>query len=319
MKRNIINLVKPFGRLFKAAQNMWYHFIRYAKYSGYLKIDVESINYDILKTAHALEKSICMPKHKAKSGWENAKILNKLLNHYSYKNNSENDSYIIGVNTLNSFVDFKKNLGEKNTYFNLGNFSSAASIKTGGIELSKKEIQKGKLSNPEVFFFSRHSIRNYDNSVIDKDTINRIISLASKSPSACNRQHWFVYNFNTQNKIQQALNLQSGNRGFNHTIRNLFIICSDISAFVPGQEAYQHWIDGGMFSMSIVYAIHSLGLGSCCLNWSVDPSKDKQIRKVLEIKKSHSIMMMISYGNLNEKTKVCVSPRKPKENYYGNY
>ena len=48
----------------------------------------------------------------------------------------------------------------------------------------------------------------------------------------------------------------------------LLIIAMDLKAFVPAHERYQHWIDGGMFSMSIIYALHSLGLSSCCLNWS---------------------------------------------------
>src|SRR3546814_1994141 len=68
--------------------------------------------------------------------------------------------------------------------------------------------------------------------------------------------------------IDRALSLQNGNRGFGHEIPCLLILCTDLSAFDTAGERYQHWIDGGMFSMSLVWALHALGYSSCCLNWS---------------------------------------------------
>ena len=84
-----------------------------------------------------------------------------------------------------------------------------------------------------------------------------------KSPSACNRQAWHVYHSDSDEVKLAVLKEQSGNKGFGDKIPNLLIVASDLKAFMPAEERYQHWIDGGMFSMSLVYAFHSLGVASC--------------------------------------------------------
>jgi hypothetical protein len=85
---------------------------------------------------------------------------------------------------------------------------------------------------------------------------------------------------------------------------------------MAGQEHYQHWIDGGMFSMSVVYALHSLGVASCCLNWSQSPTNDKLLRSRLDIKDNHSIIMMLAVGLPNDNNNVCISARRPISEIY---
>src|SRR3546814_8739546 len=86
----------------------------------------------------------------------------------------------------------------------------------------------------------------------------------------------YVYCLQSREIIDRALSLQNGNRGFGHEIPCLLILCTDLSAFDTAGERYQHWIDGGMFSMSLVWALHALGYSSCCLNWSKTPSDGRK-------------------------------------------
>src|SRR3546814_20513526 len=88
------------------------------------------------------------------------------------------------------------------------------------------------------------------------------VELALHSPSVCNRQASYVYCLQSREIIDRALSLQNGNRGFGHEIPCLLILCTDLSAFDTAGERYQHWIDGGMFSMSLVWALHALGYSS---------------------------------------------------------
>jgi len=94
---------------------------------------------------------------------------------------------------------------------------------------------------------------------VKQEIVKRAVSLALKTPSVCNRQAWFVYHIDDQSIIGRCLELQNGNSGFGHKIQSLLIIASDLKAFDTGGERYQHWIDGGMFSMSLVYALHPWG------------------------------------------------------------
>ncbi len=63
--------------------------------------------------------------------------------------------------------------------------------------------------------------------------------------------------------------------------------------------------------MSLVYALHSLGLGSCCLNWSVEKEHDEKLHAVTGIPASEMVIMMIGVGALPDSLQVAQSPHKP--------
>jgi nitroreductase len=107
-----------------------------------------------------------------------------------------------------------------------------------------------------------------------------------------------------------ALACQNGNRGFTEEIDKLLVVTSDLGSFVSPGERNQCWIDGGLFAMSLVYALHSLGLGTCCLNWSVEHEADRKLRQAAGIRESEAVIMMIAVGHLPEVLNVQQSPRK---------
>jgi hypothetical protein len=61
--------------------------------------------------------------------------------------------------------------------------------------------------------------------------------------------------------------------------------------------------------MSVCYALHSLGLGTCLLNWSVDPARDLTLRKRFAIPAYENMITMMAVGLLPETFKVAVSSR----------
>ena len=191
-----------------------------------------------------------------------------------------------------------------------------ASTSGGVIDTSAEKIASGKLDNPEQFFLTRHSVRDFKADPVPKELIDRTLQLAMKTPSVCNRQAWHVYHLDKRSSIDRALSLQNGNRGFGHEVPCLLVITSDLKAFDTSGERHQHWIDGGMFSMSIVMSLHALGLATCCLNWSKGPIDDLKFRKLINIEDSHSVMMMLAVGYASDDLKVCYSARKSIENIY---
>jgi nitroreductase len=64
-----------------------------------------------------------------------------------------------------------------------------------------------------------------------------------------------------------------------------------------------------MFAMSLVYALHAQGLGTCCLNWSVEPDKDQALKLDLDLPESLAIGMMIAVGALPDEILVAESRR----------
>ena len=115
--------------------------------------------------------------------------------------------------------------------------------------------------------------------------------------------------------IQKFLQYQAGNKPWSKGLTCLFVVTVDQRAFFGGNERYQHYIEGGLFSMQLINAIHALGLVSCPLNWSQFAKKDKEARKEFNIDPHHSIIMCIAVGNFSKQYKPCNSDRRPTDHF----
>jgi nitroreductase len=156
-------------------------------------------------------------------------------------------------------------------------------------------------------------VRQFSDTPVDDDLIENAVSMAIKTPSVCNRQTWKVYACSDQDQKNRLLKHQNGNRGFGPMAGQILIVTSDLNLFVGAAERNQSFIDGGLFSMSLIYALHSLGLGTCCLNWSVTMERDKALRHEAGIDDSESIIMLIAVGHLPDTLSVACSPRRKTE------
>ena len=314
----IKTIVKPLGRLMLSMFGFMYDFNRYRKYSGF-KCDYRDPsvrNYYVAKVYHSLEKSMSFKNRKLGSGWKDVALLCDVLE-AAFKEGRLGFHDFVGFEILDSFIklggapDEVQLLRAQDLVANFLASNDFLEVPSGSIKLSKEDIFKGRLENPENFFFTRYSLREYSEEPVSDEIISRAIKLAMKTPSACNRQPWHVYQISEREKIDIALSFQSGNRGFGHKVPMLLLITMDLKAFVPAQERYQHWIDGGMFSMSIIYALPSLGLSSCCLNWSKLGGEDLKLRRALNLDSEHTVMMMLAVGHPDDDNNLCVSPRRP--------
>ncbi|QYA24393.1 nitroreductase family protein [Gramella sp. MT6] len=316
----IFSNLRRYGRLIKALDGYIYDFKRYHKQSSW-KGDLKNKNprnYHSVKIYHALEKSLSFKNRKKDSGWDNAFLLLNLLKK-AEENNNVGYHDRAGLSTLIRFIEENPHSANaeriKQEIKNLNFFSADEhGIKT----FTSNDFLKGKLKNPENFFLSRFSLREFKPELVSENLIERAVKLAMKTPSACNRQAWHIYHTADQNVKNRALKFQTGNRGFGENIPNLVIITADQQAFMPGQERYQHWIDGGMFAMSFIYSLHSLGIASCCLNWSQSPKMDKLLRANVNIQPNHSVIMMLAIGFPDEENNVCLSARRPLNEIFTN-
>lgn len=163
--------------------------------------------------------------------------------------------------------------------------------------------------NAGAFFWSRHSVRQFEAGPIDKARFIEALDLARSSPSVCNRQTARVrYVINNGSNLG-FLELQNGNRGFGSSAQAILVVSSELSCFVDATERYQGWIDGGMFAMSLILGLHSKGFGTCCLNWSQTHTADLELRRRLGLPSTESVIMLIAVGNMPDEFPVAMSNR----------
>lgn len=313
--RKIRPFFRSFYRLSSAFNGFFYDFKRFFFYSGWkenLK-DNQVRNYNSAMVYHGLEKSLSYKKRNPNSGWANAE---KILHRLSVANENKELGYHdkAAKDVLFQFLNLPENKSldrSKRMLLELEKMVFQSNDLHGALHYSINNYEKGILEVPEDFFFSRYSLREFSKEVVPNSTIKRAVHLAMKTPSVCNRQAWHIFHSSEEEVIQKALSYQSGNRPFGKEVKNLMIITTDLKAFFAGSEHYQHWIDGGMMSMSIIYALHSLGVASCPLNWSQTPQADKALRKALKIENNQTVIMMIAVGYPEKSNIVCRSSRRP--------
>ena len=156
---------------------------------------------------------------------------------------------------------------------------------------------------------ARRSIRWFDERLVEENLLVRAIEMAQQSPSVCNRQAGRAIYTTDSAKIQAALALQDGNRGFGATVKALFIVTADLSVFGGPDERNQVFVDGGLFAMTLMYALSSLGLGACPLNWMADPKRDAKLRRLACISESQVVIMLLAVGHMPEQVKIARSCR----------
>ncbi len=325
LKRLIPRSIKNLRVIILAYKTYTYDILRYVKYSksnSYTQINGEKKIKGLLTlTNHVIEKGLTMPETRLGFGKE---VVMKLINLcQEYINNNYDQSsleFVHSVRVLNEYIVFhKKNkfsIDPKlvNSIENLANTCGINEYSTQP-EITRSTFEKDSNSNFKEFCKSRITVRNYIDKKINDDILNECLSMALKSPSACNRQPNNVYFIKDRKIKEQFLALQNGNRGFGHLSDTIIVFTSDLSVFSGITERNEAYLNSGMFSMTFIYALYSYGIGSCALNWSVSKEKDTKLRKLIRVPSNEVITMAVTCGYVPEKFKYAESPRLPINNF----
>jgi len=193
--------------------------------------------------------------------------------------------------------------------------SREATMRNGGIVMAYKEdilrSTGGMDFDLSPFFESRHSMRQFASKPVSVGLLVEAVRRAIEaSPSVCNRQAWRTYELSSPGAVSEAMAHHSGSSGFKESIPTVLIVTALLEDFISPEERYQSWIDGGMFSQSLLMALHSLGLASIPLNWDVEPARDVAMRQRLRISSSENILMLIGVGHYPDKFSYAMSKRK---------
>lgn len=269
---------------------------------------------------HKIEKGLCMPGKKRLFALEVIPEVTALLETWEAAGNSKFDPVYIGaINSLRSYQQLisKNNLDEE------GKISAFVdSFLSNRVNVSREEVTPIEITKHQIGLSIsydqfrtlcelRRSFRDFSDQTISPESIRLAVELAQLSPSACNRQPCKVYAIQDKTLQKQLLEHQNGNAGFGHLAPILLVLTADSSHFFGAIERNQPYVDGGLFAMSLQYALQVQGLVSCCLNWCVTPKTDKKVHQVLGISDSERITMFMVVGFPADETKVPKSHRKP--------
>jgi nitroreductase len=292
-----------------------YDLKRYSRYSDSFSTDTQQkLIGKIIREYHVLEKGLTMPETRLGFGKDLVLNLSKDCIQYTEKYGKDETQLIHAIGVIFEYENFhqKKNykIDDEILYWiKCLRQKDTNAVICSQREVTKDEYFKYKESPFPEFSKSRSSIRNYSDEEIPLKCIIEALDIARNTPSACNRQCWRTYVFSDKVQINKILDFQGGNRGFGHLANKLIVIAAEIGVFTSVAERNEAFIDGGIYAMNLLYALHYHDVASCILNCSNTPEKDKRLRTLCQIKNSEVFIAMIACGIPPESFKIAASKR----------
>ena len=261
--------------------------------------------------SHAIEKGLSHQKTRLGFGQKALRSLAENMALYEKNGYSlEGEAYKNSLSVISEYVALHEkedfDIGYLKEIFPLDVLSNAKKDISGlgGVTiLNINEKADNKNANFEKLFNGRSSVREYSDQPIDREKINKVIEIAKKTPSICNRQSSRITVIYDKEKIESALKIQGGIAGYGLPPA-LIMITTDTAAFVDVNERNQIYTDGGLYAMSVLLGLEYVGLAACALNAMMSIKRDKKMRKILNVPPSENIIMFISVGNFLENNKV---------------
>ena len=278
--------------------------------------ETEKVKRDLTLAYHIVEKGLTMPV--PRPGFGKAvvnSLVDSILKYDSMNLSHDEIEFKQSVSALKEYREFHTSIGfelDKEIAGKLSLVDNEFKEVTGTKQITTtRKAYFSKIDQPfDIFFKSRYSVRNYTNEEVPLSVLYESIDLAQKSPSFCNRQPSRVYIVKSPEKKKAILEIQNGNRGFGDLAETLLVISSVISTTKDIHERNENHLNGGMFSMSLLNALHFKGIGACPLNWSVSNDKDQKLRKIINMPENEVALLVISCGYVPDEFSIASSPRK---------
>lgn len=280
------------------------------------KQTVDNLRARITLHYHSLEKG--MSNSNLRIGFGKSALNDLFCSLEEYINcgfSLEDPRFKSGVSTIHKYIELHKlnNYNVLDIEERLLSLTSVKETNAGGVyEFKRDELLSFKNSNFHDLSKHRFSVRDFSDEEVDRSIIEDAIKISMKTPSVCNRQPWTVYLIQNPRLINEVLKIQGGLNGNGKKMDTLLLVTSDNSYLAGPEERNQGFVDGGMFSMSLLYALTHVGLATCTLNADFDEKRDTLIRQALEISETENLILFIAVGNYPDKFKV---PKSQRDSY----
>jgi nitroreductase len=275
----------------------------------------------IMYSVHALEKGLARNRDmRLGFGREALSNLNDALVVYLTKGYDRSDfAYVEGVSVIQRYAEVHAKANFDIRF--LDEFISSEFLHPGNVygAAGTKTVRKAdKLHNCKKPFHElaqgRSSVREFSGEPIDRQKVMNAIRIAEKTPSVCNRQGWKVYWVEDAKLARQVLQHQRG-FGYPQMPEVLLTITVSNNTYLSPVERNQAFVDGGLFSMSLMYGLEYEGLAVVPLNAMMYYRDQKAVRRLLDIDDSEMITMFMAVGDFMDECVVPVSDRKSADDF----
>lgn len=270
----------------------------------------------IIRLYHTLEKGLTYENYRPGFGKQNVSDLISSLEQYASKYDISKDFYETALSVLQSYVKKNQEYGliDEALESRIKKLPGIANHNGGAISFTPLTEEKVQQLGFKDFAENRHSIRHFSNETVDINRVLFALKIAQNTPSACNRQGWKTIIIENKNTMKTVLDNQNGNRGFGNEFDKLLLVVGDLRLFQKKREINQVFVDGGMYAMNLLNALHYEHIASIPLSAALTIMQEENIRKALSLDDAEVPILFIGIGNYPSNCVTTASKRH--EPYY---
>lgn len=288
--RFILNL-----KLFSEYISDYKTYSKYALIAGEGKSRNQLIGIIIFRT-HAIEKGLSHHDFRPEFGKDS--LFGSLKSHLTeYRRlgyDLQNQYITAAISALNEYKKKHENQGIAIPWFDdlFHGWVVPTPILSGTKIVQRKKLEDRSFSD---LISSRVSVREFGPGNVKLEEIEAAIKMSVKTPSVCNRQPWKVKVISSTDMISKVLKIQGGFNGYD--LPNKLLLVTVETAFFNGRnERNEPYIDGGLFTMSLLYALESKNIASVALNAMFTTNRARQVANILNLSESEMLITFIAVG-----------------------
>lgn len=281
--------------------------------------DKVKMHTDLAIRTHALEKGMSIGK--VRIGFGQPKAISLIHDLQRYLSIGGDKAFATeSCSVINKYILFNEHLGADMSIIRseLTEFCTNNCINTvefGGIYLlNKADTEHNSKGAFDIFSQSRFSVRDFGTDKVSLEQIEKALKLAEKTPSACNRQSWRIYVYSSEDLRNKIFSLQGGCNGFVQDMQYAILICGDVRKYNIN-ELSQVFVDGGIYAMNLLYALHFEGVATIPLTMAHKQNMIKRIKREMILPENEIPILLIGTGSYKESYKVAVSERYNYKTY----
>jgi nitroreductase len=142
----------------------------------------------------------------------------------------------------------------------------------------------------------RRSVRWFAQKPVRRDLIDKALEVGAQAPSACNRQPFQYRFFDDYDIVQRVINVPFGLAGYGHQVPVIAVVIGQQRHFFDERDRHLIYIDASLSVMGFLFALESLGLASCCINWPDIEEKERKLAELLNLAPDERPVMLIALG-----------------------
>lgn len=156
----------------------------------------------------------------------------------------------------------------------------------------------------------RRSVRWFTDKKVNRKDIDKALTVAALAPTACNRMPYEYHIFDDPKLVKEVADIPFGAGGYSHQIPSIAVVVGKLDSYFSPRDRHAIYVDSSLSAMSFIYALDTLGISSCVINWPDFEPLEMKMQKKLGLAPDERVIMLIAMGYADPKGEIPFSMKK---------